>query len=165
MPKTMTETNDVKNVAVPSVKPFPPGLARPDQTRDWATSLLSAVAAAGLTHISNARLPPGKFDDLYDAESLVDPPELPEGPSYADICRHKSMCDSVRQRRAHNARVKNEANAYFKTKNHEFFLLVTDSMIVTHPGLRELLRERCKLDGSDTGLYDGVAADRHVHGC
>ena len=42
------------------------------------------------------------------------------------------MCDSVRQRRAHNARVKNEANAYFKTKNHEFFLLVTDSMIVTH---------------------------------
>ena len=88
----------------------------------------------GLTHISNARLPPGRFDDLYDIESLEDPPELPEGPSYSDICRYKSMCDSVRQRRAHNVRVTTEANAYFKTKNHEFFLLVTDSMIVTHPG-------------------------------
>ena len=74
MPKSMTETNDVKSTAVPSVKPFPPGLARPDQTRDWATSLLSAVAAMGLTHISNARLPPGRFDDLYDIESLEDPP-------------------------------------------------------------------------------------------
>ena len=47
----------------------------------------------GLTHISNARLPPGRFDDLYDIESLEDPPELPEGPSYSDICRYKSMCD------------------------------------------------------------------------
>ena len=56
MPKTMTETNDVKSVAVPSVKPFPPGLARPDQTRDWATSLLSAVAAAGLTRHRDAMM-------------------------------------------------------------------------------------------------------------
>ena len=33
---------------------FPPGLARPDQTRDWANSLASVVAQAGLTHVANA---------------------------------------------------------------------------------------------------------------
>ena len=78
MPKTMTETNDVKSVAVPSVKPFPPGLARPDQTRDWATSLLSAVAAAGLTHAfrriimnEGARTDPTSVLDLRSEPALA----------------------------------------------------------------------------------------------
>ena len=68
------------------------------------------------------------------------------------------MCDEVRKRRAHNERVNKQAEAWFKTKNHEFFLLITDSMIKTHPGLRDTLRDRCALGEEDKGYYDGVAA-------
>ena len=61
------------------------------------------------------------------------------------------MCDEVRKRRAHNERVNKQAEAWFKTKNHEFFLLITDSMIKTHPGLRDTLRDRCALGEEDKG--------------
>ena len=49
------------------------------------------------------------------------------------------MCDEVRKRRSHNERVSKQAEAWFKTKNHEFFILITDSMIKTHPGLRDMM--------------------------
>ena len=42
--------------------------------------------------------------------------------------------------------------------NHEFFILITDSMLKTHPGLRDMLRDRCALGGEDKGYFDGVAA-------
>ena len=152
MPKNLTDFDSSAKGTVPTVIPFPAGLSRPDQARDWANSLASAVAYAGLTHVANAKLPPGLFEELYDSEAIRDPPPLPDHPTYSDACKHRSMRDEVRKRRAHNERVNKQAESWFKTKNHEFFILKT------HPGLRDMLRDRCALGGEDKGYFDGVAA-------
>ena len=51
----MVDFDSLNKGTVPTVIPFPAGLSRPDQTRDWANSLASAVAFAGLTHTPKSR--------------------------------------------------------------------------------------------------------------
>ena len=43
--------------------------------------------------------------------------------------------------------------------NNEYFALITDSMLVTNPGLRDLLRDRFHVDD---GYYNGVGALEYV---
>ena len=116
------------------------------------------MAQAGLTHVANAKLPPGMFEELYDEDALRDPPDFPSNPSFGDQATHRKLCDDIQRRKLHNERVIKQSESWFKTKNNEFFVIITDSMAKTHPGLRDLLRDRCKLEGDDIGYYDGVAA-------
>ena len=56
MPKNLTDYEALLQTSPSTLIPFPSGLARPDQTRDWANSLASVVAQHGLTHVANAKL-------------------------------------------------------------------------------------------------------------
>ena len=134
MPKNLTDFEALPKTSPTTLIPFPPGLARPDQTRDWANSLASVVAQAGLTHVANARLPPGMFEELYDEDALRDPPDLPSNPSFGDQATHRKLCDDIQRRKLHNERVIKQSESWFKTKNNEFFVIITDSMAKTRPG-------------------------------
>ena len=48
--------------------------------------------------------------------------------------------DEVLRRRDENEQIKERRNAWWRTDNNKYFVIVTDSMIRTNPGMRELLR-------------------------
>ena len=104
-------------------------------------------------------MPEGKFDLVYSDASLEMPPRPGDRASYGDKLAYRKYVDEIEKRRRHNTKVKQERNAWFLKGNHEYFELITQSMMKTNPGLRETLRDRFYLA---EGRYDGVGALKHV---
>lgn len=134
-------------------------LGKPHQNRDWLKSVESVRALCGLTDVANERLEPGRFEPLWSDEALADPPPLPANPSFKDQLAWNSAKAEQERRIAKNSTINAQCESWFKSKNHEYFILITDSMKKTQPGLRDLLRDRC--DAGD-GFYDGVAAMKTI---
>ena len=155
-------TTDTKMHAAQTTAPmmeFPAGLPKPHQSRDWGRLLESNVTARGLTDVAREQLPKGLFEKLWSAEALQDPPLLPEGAPFGDQMRWRALRDTVEKRLNDNQRTKEQREDWWTKKNHEYFLLVTDSMKRTAPGLRDLLVDRFLVTD---GYYDGVAAMKYV---
>ena len=121
---------------------FPAGVPKPNQTRDWGQSIESNLATLGLTDVANERLPPGQFKKLWSDEALQDPPKLPSKASFNEQAKWRQMRDDVERKRSENTQIKEQCETWFKSKNHEYFVLITDTMKRTQPGLRDLLRDR-----------------------
>ena len=153
-------SNDDKHVQISKkIKDFPPGLPKPHLARDWARSMETALTDLELTDVARKTLPPGKFDKLWSDAALEPPPDLPEGASFSEQLAWRRARDEVEKRRAHNELTMEKRRHWWTTKNHEYFVLITDSMLRTAPTLRETLRDRYEV--SD-GYYDGCAAFEFV---
>jgi hypothetical protein len=137
------------------VNNFPSGLPKPHHARDWGRSLESALAQQELTDVARRELPAGLFPKLWSTEALEPPPDLPQGASFGDQLKWRSMRDEVEKRRAHNEQTKERRKDWWLKKNHEYFMLITDSMLKTNPALQDTLIDRYLVTD---GYYDGCAA-------
>jgi len=137
------------------LKAFPSGLPKPHAARDWGRSIQTAITERGLTDVARKELPPGLFDKLWSADALQEPPELPAGASFGDQLRWRSMRDEVEKRKAHNDLTMEKRKHWWLEKNHEYFVMITDTMQHSAPGLYDTLYDRYMVS---TGYYDGCAA-------
>ena len=67
-----------ENIHAVRVTPFPAGIPKGHQARDWGNSLESALTALHLTDVAREKLPAGKFDKLWPKSALEAPPSLPK---------------------------------------------------------------------------------------
>ena len=122
---TRSELNCMTNVIKESrsqqfsgVKSFPAGLPKPHLARDWGRSLETALTEKGLTDVARKEMPPGLFPKLWSPQALEEPPALPDGASFGDQMKWRSMRDEIEKRRSHNAHVKEQREDWWLKKNH-----------------------------------------------
>lgn len=77
------------------VLPFPGGIPRPHEARNWGRSLLSVLAKRGLTDIILDQVPEGKFDPLYPDEMLEKMPAPTASASWKDKLSYRQHCDDI----------------------------------------------------------------------
>ena len=152
-PQAVEET---RMVALEPVPPFPAGQPKPHQARGWARKLDSAVAQRKLSSVARNKKPPGKFPEPWSEAALEPPPPLPPKPTFRDRMSHRSMVDEVERRIAYNTQLEEQIAQWWLEANHDYFLLVTDSMVQTQPGLRETLRELYHVQDGFFSGYDAV---------
>ena len=121
----------------------------------WIKWKHSEQVARGLNDIAHGRIPEGKFKPLWDKEAITPLGSLPSKPSFSDKLKIKNHHDEVNRRKAENARIIAERNEWWRDGNNEYFTMITDSMIVSAPSMREMLQERYRIDD---GIYDGYGA-------
>ena len=142
-----------------ALDPFPAGIPRPDHARNWGRKTESVLAARRLTDIAQGKITPGIFPPIWSARSIKDPEPLPEGASFRDKAAYESWACKIEERKGHNKQIKLQRETYWRDKNNELFTLLTDSMMHTNPGLREILRSKYH---TGDGYYDGAAALKFV---
>mgnify|MGYP006155267663 CR=1 FL=1 len=135
--------------------PFPGGACRPDQMEKWIRWKHSEQVARGLNDIAHGRIPEGKFKPLWDKEAIAPLPTAPAKTSFGDKLKIRHHQDEINRRKAENARIIAERNEWWRDGNNEYFTMITDSMIVSAPSMREMLQERYRIDD---GVYDGYGA-------
>ena len=67
------------------------------------------------------------------------PPPLPAKATWGDKLKMRSYTDELERRKAENTRVLAERDDWWREGSNEYFTLITDSMVVTAPSLRDLL--------------------------
>ena len=137
-------TNQSKHASATNyeVLPFPKGIPLPHEARDWGHSIESALAKEDLTDVARGRITAGLFAKPWSDAACAEPPTLPEAASYSDQCRHRSSLVDVERRRSENIRIEEQRKDWWLKHNNKYFVLVTDSMLKSAPGLREQLCSR-----------------------
>ena len=92
---------------------FPAGIPRPHAYAEWLRQLETSATKLDLIDISLERVPEGKFDLVYSDASLEMPPRPGDRASYGDKLAYRKYVDEIEKRRRHNAKVKQERNAWF----------------------------------------------------
>ena len=105
------------------------------------------------------KIPAGKFEPLWGKEQLRDPPPLPEKHTYKDELAYRQMEDTIQRRKDLNRQTVEARNAWWRTSNSQYFQVLTDSMLRTAPGMREILVERYAMGD---GFYDGCGAMDYI---
>ena len=75
-----TEPTSVKS----GLKPFPAGIPRPDQARDYGVDLERVCADERLTDVARGKITPGIFKPHWSEAAVADPEPLPADAGYKD---------------------------------------------------------------------------------
>ena len=101
--------------------PFPPGSAKPHKIERWIKWKHAAQVDKGVNDIAHGRIPDGMFPPLWSRAACEDPPDLPEGASWSDQARYKTMLVQAQRRKDENAKTIAERNEWRRSGNNVYF--------------------------------------------
>ena len=111
---SLSKPSDIEKTTVTVKVRFPAGTLRPHDVRAWRRAIESSLTDLKLTYVAERRLEPGMFKTLWAPETIADPPDLPDKPTFSEEMSWRTMRDKVEERKAENARILEQRDAWWR---------------------------------------------------